>query len=931
MPQRPIISGIAAEAVEIVGARHINASAALTGAVNGEARGGDMSANGRYVVFVSTASNLVEGDTNGATDIFRRDLWTGRTELISATTAGVIGNGGSGETVAFPYLSQPTISEDGRYVGFVSAAQNLPNARPGKVSGYVKDMQTGLLVNLSANLETQRNLPVHEAQQVVMGQGAEAMLLTVAVTVETLGTLQIPALTTRFYLSNGDVAAGKPRYVNFSPPFTNPPDGFQRAAIDVGSGVLGADVAWAWSKPTTAVLTQTWENHPEFGDTNDLGDVYVSRADGTTTVISRQLSGPGGGAPEQANHASFPGWMSIDGRYASFFSSAANIAPGTSGVSPGGGVILSSYTTVWVYDGGNAGQATAKAENRAIELSFTLHEASRFTLNWGDGSSLTGQAQSGDSFNLDKIYAVHGIYDASLLASGSGGSTKTPLKIHLMPNGAAANIQGWSGIDLIFAGNGADTISAANGADVVHGGGGGDYLLGGAGADTLYGEAGDDIFRDGPGVAFADVYVGGAGTNAVDYRGVAEPMSIVLDGSALRFGATTAGLATVFGPGGEVADALFDIHIAYGGKGGNAMIGSALADTLVAGNGGDDLDGGDGADSLVGGKGADYIQGGLGDDSISAGANADIIIDLDGNNFVEGGSGADTFQSGTGDDTFLGGDGADLIFVRGGQDSIDGGTGVNTLILEKPAGSETGSWTVNLGAGVANSLVSADTVAFENISTIGSTVDIDVSGTAGNEVFLLGTGLSSFAGGGGVDLLSGRLLFSALVINAASPSGSGTASFAGGDTIGGALIANFQGIRDFEGSPLNDTITGSDQSNRILGGGGDDELHAGPGRDRLTGGEGGDTFVFDSIASQGARILDFDAAGFDRLDINPVLIGAPGRDVASLAFGGFFELRQTGLDVEFMVDADGGADSWTLLVTLMNRTVAQVGFDFLVP
>lgn len=78
-----------------------------------------ISANGRYVSFVHLGDFLVAGDSNGAADVFVRDLVAGTTELTSRNTAGVPGNGDS---------SDPAISGDGRFVAFSSNAFNLvPN------------------------------------------------------------------------------------------------------------------------------------------------------------------------------------------------------------------------------------------------------------------------------------------------------------------------------------------------------------------------------------------------------------------------------------------------------------------------------------------------------------------------------------------------------------------------------------------------------------------------------------------------------------------------------------------------------------------------------------------------------------------------------------------------------------------------------------
>lgn len=55
----------------------------------------DVSSDGRYVSYSSDATNLVEGDTNNTTDVFVRDRQTGQTERVSITSSGVQANGGS--------------------------------------------------------------------------------------------------------------------------------------------------------------------------------------------------------------------------------------------------------------------------------------------------------------------------------------------------------------------------------------------------------------------------------------------------------------------------------------------------------------------------------------------------------------------------------------------------------------------------------------------------------------------------------------------------------------------------------------------------------------------------------------------------------------------------------------------------------------------
>src|SRR3954451_23163109 len=57
--------------------------AADGGDANGPSASPDVSADGRFVVFESAASNLVAGDSDGVADVFVRDLQTGRTALVS--------------------------------------------------------------------------------------------------------------------------------------------------------------------------------------------------------------------------------------------------------------------------------------------------------------------------------------------------------------------------------------------------------------------------------------------------------------------------------------------------------------------------------------------------------------------------------------------------------------------------------------------------------------------------------------------------------------------------------------------------------------------------------------------------------------------------------------------------------------------------------
>ncbi|MDF1499604.1 MAG: PKD domain-containing protein [Anaerolineales bacterium] len=98
---------------------------------NGSSAFPSISADGNFVVFSSAASNLVSGDTNGVEDVFLYDRTTGETERISLTASSGQSNGASYE---------PVVSEGGRYVAFVSMATNLyPGASHGVEEIYYFD------------------------------------------------------------------------------------------------------------------------------------------------------------------------------------------------------------------------------------------------------------------------------------------------------------------------------------------------------------------------------------------------------------------------------------------------------------------------------------------------------------------------------------------------------------------------------------------------------------------------------------------------------------------------------------------------------------------------------------------------------------------------------------------------------------------------
>jgi Tol biopolymer transport system component len=102
-----------------------------------------ISADGRFVAFVTGAVNLVAGDTNGVSDVFVRDRRAGTTERVSVSSVGRQADGAS---------TQPAISADGRYVAFSAAAANLVRGDTNQVDDvFLRDRRAGTTTRVSVS------------------------------------------------------------------------------------------------------------------------------------------------------------------------------------------------------------------------------------------------------------------------------------------------------------------------------------------------------------------------------------------------------------------------------------------------------------------------------------------------------------------------------------------------------------------------------------------------------------------------------------------------------------------------------------------------------------------------------------------------------------------------------------------------------------
>jgi hypothetical protein len=108
---------------------------------DGDSISPSISADGRYVTFISSAANLVNSDTNGVADVFVRDTCAGApsgctpaTQRVSVATDGTQANDAS---------TSASISANGRYITFRALATNLDPASSSSTGIFLRDTCAG--------------------------------------------------------------------------------------------------------------------------------------------------------------------------------------------------------------------------------------------------------------------------------------------------------------------------------------------------------------------------------------------------------------------------------------------------------------------------------------------------------------------------------------------------------------------------------------------------------------------------------------------------------------------------------------------------------------------------------------------------------------------------------------------------------------------
>jgi len=330
---------------------------------NGEEANGDsgsfyslsINASGRYVAYNSSATNLVTGDSNGFDDIFLYDTVTKTTTKVSVSSNGGQGNGAS---------YGMSISGDGRYVAYQSEASNLV---AGDTNGHKDIFVFDTLTKQTTRVNVSSN-----------GSQTNAGYFTAS-----------PAIS-----SNGRYVAYSSEATNLVAADTNNnPDVFvydmvtkQTTRVSVNSN--GVEANSASSIPSISadgryVAYVSYASNLVEGDNNERGDIFLY-----DTLTKKTTRVNVSSSAQEANNTSFSPSISSDGRYVAYHSEASNLVAGDS----------NGKEDIFVYDTVTKKTTRVSVGNRGEQAGGEFHLLSTYSpAISGDGKYV---AYTSDAANL---------------------------------------------------------------------------------------------------------------------------------------------------------------------------------------------------------------------------------------------------------------------------------------------------------------------------------------------------------------------------------------------------------------------------------------------------------------------------------------------------------------------------------------------------
>jgi Ca2+-binding RTX toxin-like protein len=465
---------------------------------NRPVRNASFSADGTKIVFQSDASNLVLGDTNGAMDVFVKDLLTGVVERVSTGANGEEANNQSTNARFHP---------DGQRVVFQTEANNLVEDDLSIYSDiYIKDLNSGNLQRITVTHDGRefagfnpvftpdgRYLKFDTGSNNIIDGGTSGAYL---MDLETGKTVQISDWFSDVSFT-GDSSkilykfSTDPESSRFSGTSIYSQDIVESASADVLDGGDGNDeihggggLDWLFGGAGRDMLHGGTETDALFGGDDD-----------------DQLMGEDGGD-------------SLDG-------------------GAGNDLMLGGRGVDWARGGLGNDRIYGDEDGDAL-----FGEDGDDQLFGGDGDdSLDGGDGRDELIGGAGVDWLYGGLGDDVLAGGADGDALfgEDGMDYLAGEDGDDSLDGGAGNDGLLGGAGVDWLFGQAGIDSLYGGDDGDVLFGGDDSDALYGEAGDDSLDGGDGNdlldggAGIDVLWGGAGLDEFRFAQVSDGGDVIRD------------------------------------------------------------------------------------------------------------------------------------------------------------------------------------------------------------------------------------------------------------------------------------------------------------------------------------------------------------------------------------------------------------------